>query len=212
MSHKWSVVKVILIPLTLLLLTAIGSVLTDIPVGDFTRDPAYLGDLSPFSGYISNLGALCWCAGAVVCLTGWALLSKQKTQPQLALFFLLAGLYTILLMLDDLFLLHEEIFPMFLPFGEKLIITGYGLLLISGLYYFRTIILSSKFSFLVLALGFFAMSVGIDFVQDEIELLVGNWRILFEDGFKFLGIVCWLAYFWENMQAVISEIMNSAVE
>mgnify|MGYP000332851566 CR=1 FL=1 len=212
MSHKWSGLTVILIPLALLLLTAFVSVLTETPVGDFTRDPAYLGDLSPFSGVISNLGVLCWCAGSVVCLVGWTLLSKQKTQSKLALFFLLAGLYTALLMLDDLFLLHEEIFPAFLPFGEKFIISGYGLLLISGLYYFREIIWSSKYHFLLLAVGFFAMSVGIDLVQDEVEVLVGKWRILFEDGFKFLGIVSWLAYFWENMHIAINEIMNSTVE
>ncbi len=212
MSHRWSGLAVILIPLALLFLTALVCLFTETPVGDFTRDPASLGDLSPFAGVISNLGALCWCAGSVVCLVGWALLSKQKTQPKLALFFQLAGLYTALLMLDDLFLLHEEIFPVFLPFGEKFIIAGYGLLLISGLYYFREIIRSSKYRFLLVAIGFFAMSVGIDLIQDEVEVLVGTWRILFEDGFKFLGIVCWLAYFWENMQIVITEIMNRTVE
>lgn len=212
MNDKWSFVYVILVPLSLLLLVAGVSVWADIPVGDFTRDPAYLGEMSPFSGFLSNLGVLSWCAGAMVCFMAWAVLAKQNTQPKLALFYLLAGLYTVLLMLDDLFLLHEEIFPIFLPFDEKIIFGGYGLLLISGLYYFRELVLNSRYRFLILAMGFFAMSVGIDLIQDEVELILGSWRILFEDGFKFLGIVCWLAYFWENTQWDLNKILKSAVE
>ena len=212
MSDKWTIVYVIGIPLLLLFLTAGVSILTGTPVGDFTRDPAYLGEMSPLSGFISNLGVLSWCAGAVVCFVGWGVLARQKIQPKLALFYLLAGLFTVLLMLDDLFLLHEEIFPIFLPFDEKIIFGGYGLLLISGLYYFRELILESKYRFLILAMGFFAMSVGIDLIQDEVELLLGNWRILFEDGFKFLGIACWLGYFWEKTQFDLDKIINSAVE
>lgn len=212
MSPKWSVAYVIAVPLFLLFLLAGASVLADIPVGDFTRDPAYLGEMAPWSGFLSNLGVLCWCGGAVVCFVTWGVLSRQETESKLALFYLLAGLYTSLLMLDDLFLLHEEIFPIFLPFDEKIIFGGYGLLLISGLYYFRELVLNSNYRFLIMAMGFFAMSVGIDLIQDEVELVLGKWRILFEDGFKFLGIVCWLAYFWENTQSDLNNLLNSAAE
>jgi hypothetical protein len=43
--------------------------------------------------------------------------------------------------------------------------------------------------------GFLGLSVSVDVVQDQIEAILGTWRILVEDGFKLLGIAGWFGYF-----------------
>jgi hypothetical protein len=48
---------------------------------------------------------------------------------------------------------------------------------------------------LVLAVCFFASSIGVDVLQHHLEPYLGEWRILLEDGFKLFGIVSWCGYF-----------------
>lgn len=45
------------------------------------------------------------------------------------------------------------------------------------------------------ALALLALSAGVDTVEHPIERWIGEWRVLFEDGFKFLGLVGWFGYF-----------------
>ncbi|GJM34744.1 MAG: hypothetical protein DHS20C18_37450 [Saprospiraceae bacterium] len=202
-------IQVFLAPILLLAIVSLVSIYKGISVGNFTRDPAFIADLNPFFGFISNVGVLCWCAAVVVCLLGGQVLYKHKNGQRLALFFLYFGLFTCLLMLDDLFLFHEVVFPGYLFIGEKITIAGYGILLIGGLFYFKDVVMATDFTFLILAIVMFGTSVFIDILQDPIEAIVGPWRILLEDGFKFLGIFAWLAYFWKNVQFEIEKIMNT---
>lgn len=191
--------RVVLPPLLLLLLTSLLSIGTEIPVGNFTRDPAYLADIHPFFGFISNVGILFWCSATVICLMGWRLLSRESKDQQQAHFFFFSAIYTALLMFDDLFLFHEMVFPGYLGIGEKITVSAYGIILVAGLYYFKTEILNTPYQYLILALVFFALSVGVDIIQDSLETVMGKWRILIEDGFKLLGIFAWLSYFWKSV-------------
>ena len=194
-----ALVQVVLPPFLLLILTGLLSIGTEIPVGNFTRDPAYLADIHPFFGFISNIGILFWCSATVICLMGWRLLRSKSEDQNLARFFLFSALFTGLLMFDDLFLFHEMVFPAYLGIGEKITVSCYGILLVGVLYHYQSVILKTPYQYLVIALGFFACSVGVDLIQDSLEALVGPWRILFEDGFKLLGIFAWFFYFWEGV-------------
>ena len=173
--------QVVLPPLLLIILTSLLSVFTNTPVGNFTRDPAYLADIHPFFGFLSNIGILFWCSATVICLMGWRLLSAENRDQKQANFFLFSALFTGFLLFDDLFLFHEMIFPGYLGIGEKITVSCYGILLVGGLYYFKPVILNTPYLYLILALTFFALSVGVDIVQDNLEAILGQWRILFED-------------------------------
>ena len=190
-----SLSRAFVLPIGILLLVIYLAVWVKIPLTDLMRDPTAVADIAPYVGFVSNIGILLWCATAVICLFSWQLLRVSENRSQHLPFIFWSGLLTVILMLDDLFLLHEDIFPNELGISQKIIIILYFGLVAGWLFYFRGIILSGDFTFLILALGFFGLSIGVDYLDEPVEQIVGQWRIFFEDGFKLLGIGIWLYYF-----------------
>ena len=180
-----------------LLLLAMVIVCTQrhIPFSHITCDPAAVAEIHPFTGMISNIGILLWAGAAVICLFCWALLSKNPDKTRFSTFVLYFGIMTLILLLDDLFMLHEQIIPCDLGIPQKFVLLGYLGLALCGIVFFRKTILTTDYLLLLLALGFFGLSIFVDVFDHEIDALIGGWRYLFEDGSKFLGIVTWLGYF-----------------
>jgi hypothetical protein len=102
-----------------------------------------------------------------------------------------SGLLTTVLLLDDLFLFHESLAPDYLGLRQRLVLLSYGIATAWYLARFRRIVLGPDVRVLLAALVFFTMSVFVDALQ---ERWPSPWRILFEDGFKLLGIASWSAY------------------
>ncbi|MDJ1171653.1 hypothetical protein PMG71_19660 [Roseofilum sp. BLCC_M154] len=154
-------------------------------------DPASVAEIPGYIGFFSNVGNLFWCAAVTVCFFSAFCLKKIKGCLQKSSFFLFFGLLSMILLLDDMFQLHElsDIFPRFVEF---LIFSAYGLAFISCVYSFRKIVLSSDYLlFLVLAFAFLVASGLYEFTS---ETLYGKHWV--EEGFKFLGIISWFAYFF----------------
>lgn len=183
------------LPLLLLCGVILASLQLSIPLGMFTRDPAYIGDFSPLIGVVSNIGVLLWSASATICLFSWTMLRHRLNKKRFAIFLLSSGLITTLLLLDDFFMLHEYIFPHYLGINEKITLVSYAGIIFFWMIAFKKCILKTKYFILAIALGFFGLSLFIDIFQPYIQMVLGSWRILFEDGFKLLGIVGWLGYF-----------------
>lgn len=162
---------------------------TGIPISHFTRDPLSVAEAPFYSGIVSNIGILLWCTSAVICLFTSAILRKGNDK-ELSSFFLISGLITSVLLLDDFFLLHENFLPVYLYTPEKVIMTGYGIMMSFYLIRFRRKILETEFLLLLFALGFFGFSLVVD-----IGLIHVRPHYLFEDGSKLLGIVSWSTYF-----------------
>jgi hypothetical protein len=202
--------KVYLIPLLGLFAITLASTLKGIPMYKFMRDPSSIAHIHPFAGVMSNLGVLLWCASATICLFGWAILCGRTSETKFSNFFLYFGLMTILLMLDDLFRLHESIFPNLFGVPEKITFIGYGVLTLCGMITFKKCIIETEFLILLLAFIFFGLSLTIDlFFSHSIEQFLGHWRIFFEDCFKLLGIVGWFGYFGRCCFVEINSITES---
>ncbi len=105
--------------------------------------------------------------------------------------YLFAGLLSFLLMLDDLFILHERVFPMYFDQAEKALFALYGVLVLTYLLLYRDFLLRTDWLLLALAFGLFAGSLAFDFISEEIHI---PQRHFFEDGAKFAGIAGWTAY------------------
>ena len=73
---------------------------------------------------------------------------------------------------------------------------------------FAKYILETERLILLIALFFLGLSFSIDLFQYRIEPFMGQWRILLEDGFKFLGIVGWLGYFAHSCFCEIKELVK----
>ena len=88
------------------------------------------------------------------------------------------------------------IFPVHLGINEKLVQLPYVALILTGGYIFRKTILETDFLILLVALGFFGLSVVVDVVETQLVAIVGNWRFVIEDGAKLCGIFGWCGYFF----------------
>jgi hypothetical protein len=90
--------------------------------------------------------------------------------------------------LDDLFLLHEDIFPKQFNISEKLVLCLYAIVVLLYILKFKKLILKTDFLLLFLAFGFFGASI-------LTEILIKKDIIMLEDWLKLFGIVNWLAYY-----------------
>ena len=195
--HQASVLRPVLLaiylPVVLLFgITIIVRLQTGIAIAEFTRDPRGFTGIPVYTGSISNLGVMIWTGGAAICLFTYGVIRNRGKGDLTPPFLLYAGLFTLLLTLDDLFMLHEVVFPEELGIPENLTYATYALLAIGLLVLFRSVILKSNFLLLLLALVFLGTSVVVDFFQGMVS--IPGWY-LWEDGSKLFGIVSWTAYF-----------------
>ena len=162
------------------------SIWEKVPISNLTRDINSVADLPFYIGFISQLGILFWSATVTLCLFSARILRKKSALREYLFF---AGLITLMLCLDDLFLLHEEVFP-FLGVPEKEVYLVYLLVVTVWLLKYYKVILKTYYLILVLAFGFLGISLIIDIIPTQ---LIDPYLI--EDGLKFTGIVSWFVYF-----------------
>lgn len=153
-----------------------------------SRDPAAILMAPVYIGLLSNLGVVFWSAAAAVCFFG-ALVCDQRAGGVRG-FLIASGSLTVLLMLDDLFLFHEVIFPKYFGIREKWVMISYMALLAVILVKYHRVILNTKYVVLALSLVFFMLSI----FFDKVFTMFGEIHLL-EDGAKFCGIVIWMVYF-----------------
>ncbi|MDQ5825595.1 MAG: hypothetical protein M3441_15490 [Chloroflexota bacterium] len=186
-------------PALLVLMAVFASSLkSGIPVSYFLRDAAGTLQVPSYVGLVSNLGALLWCAGAAVCFFGSVLLRKVgagEEAREWSSFFLAAGLVTTVLLIDDLFMLHENVSEVYWRFGEKTIFALYGGMFLLFLARFWKKLATTDFLVFLLACGLLGMSVLFDQWNEPFGDNVPAMRLLLEDGAKLLGILTWLLYF-----------------
>ena len=161
-----------------------------VPIGEMTADPVTLGKgLSVYSGFLSQVGILFWSAAASVCLFCGGVLRPSNVDNRFRRFLLLSGVVTLVLALDDVFLLHEIVLPLF-GIPQIVVLASYIVMMLADLFIFRRIILLTNYRVLVVSLSFFAISVALDVIEPFEYYL-----IFFEDGAKLIGLVSWTAYF-----------------
>lgn len=169
-----------------------------IPVFMFTRDPVSIGKLPPYAGFLSQSGIFFWASAAAICLFTAAVLSHTADNVRIRNFLVFSGLITLLLGLDDLFLLHEKVFP-FAGMPQNAVFLSYGGCLLFYLIKYHSIILKTDFMLLGLALACFGLSLIMDVLQPKGPGIYP----LYEDGAKLVGIVSWLAYFFRTGTSLI---------
>jgi hypothetical protein len=169
-----------------------------IPVKELTKDANQVIHTGVYAGAVSNIGILFWCATASLCLFTCLVLRHRSAPTGLRRFLLWAALLTFVLMLDDLFLLHDVIIPNTWGVTEALPQAVYGLATAIVLFASRRVILDhTEYLPLGLALIFFASSIAFDASEISYRLqgIPDNLTFWLEDGGKSLGIISWFAYY-----------------
>ena len=182
-----------LLPLISLIVVLVIHLQTGIALEKFMRDPAIIADIRPVFGIISNFGVLVWCATATICFYTWSVSRKWAEKERYPNFLFFSGILTIILLVDDLFLLHEKFGGR--GFSEAYTYGCYVLLTIVIFISYQKYIFKTEYIVLMIALILFGASLFIDIFQDYFKQMIGYWAIYIEDGFKFLGIVGWFGYY-----------------
>ena len=164
-----------------LILSSLGFTSTEI-----LRDPAQQTGLSSFLGFVSNIGVWLWVSSAAICC--FSLLTNQSSfRSGSNELIVLLGLLSMLLAVDDFFLLHERYVY------QKGIFLFYAICALTLLIrHYRKIVEIDGFSFLLAGL-LLGLSVEIDIYQRKFPLEYTHVQLV-EDGCKFVGAAVWLFF------------------
>ncbi len=163
----------------------------NIELDHFTQDPASIMDTPFYLGFFSYIGILFWCAAATLCFFTRLLLHEndaaQKTKRQ---FLLYSGLILSLLMFDDLFLLHEVVFPDYFYLPKNVVYLIYLNIIAVYMIMFRAELMQTEY----LLLGIGSGLLGISQFVDSLPMPIPEDSFL-EDAVKLFGIVTWFTYY-----------------
>ncbi|WP_217923289.1 hypothetical protein [Miltoncostaea oceani] len=164
-------------------------------------DPVVAADGPAHAGVFSNMGVLVWWTGATAAaLLGPLLWREGDTGAGRAV--LALGAVTVVLAVDDLFLLHEQFGPNVLGIAQDTILAGYALGVVVVLVALRRFVTTSAWPILALSLAAFTVSVVSDVLAEEETTL----HSVIEDGAKFVGIAAWTVFIvhagWSRLRPV----------
>lgn len=174
--------------LAILSLVGLGGALEDRSLGFFTRDPAYATSLEgcdeascAYAGVLSNVGVLVMSAAALV-----AAIAAYLTPPRTVRRRLLgaSAALSVLVLADDLFLLHDAVLAYAHPQGQRAMLLVLGGCALAYVLAFRDQLPRTLPVLLIVCAVTFGTSLAVDQALDDPPRLV-------EDGAKFLGIVSW---------------------
>jgi hypothetical protein len=150
------------------------------------RDMAQQTDKSSFLGFLSNIGTWLWISSSAISFFAFinyrttALLRHREL-------LLLIGTLSLLLGIDDFFMIHDRYLD------QRLCYATYAILALALLVrHFHNIIEINAFAFLSGG-GLLALSILTDLFQDNLPFGYSNVQII-EEGFKFLGAGTWLYF------------------
>jgi hypothetical protein len=193
---------------------AIARMHFDIPWRQMMGDPAAATGAPFYVGFVSNVGAVLWAAAASIFLFTSYVHRSRGGDAEWGRFLLCSGLFVGMLGLDDLFMLHEEVFPEYLSIGQLLVVASYGGLAALYVTRFALVIERTAYPVLVAAVAMLAASVALDQIQDHFSVAFVA-REFWEDGAKLIGIGTWLSYAIHTSAALLRgefPVSHSAVK
>jgi len=168
--------------LTILYISNIYNIKLNLVVRDLAQTCGY-----PIGvGMISNIGILLWGAAASICLFTTFSEGINRESSRLLL---LGGIFSSLLCIDDFFLLHDRYI------GPDFLNLTYLSISIFLLVRFQRILKNIGLFNLIISILFLGLSIFFDGVIQQVFNQSYQLTQLIEEGFKFIGITCWLN-FW----------------
>lgn len=152
--------------------------------GTLLRDPATTTDQPATLGLFSSLGVIAWNIAWVVLAGSAYLLHRAGASGRLVGFTAYGAILTAALMLDDLFLGHESAGRQGVP--QTLIFGLYATAALVWAFKYRDQLRATPITVLGAAAMLFGTSLAIDLAFESSD---AKWRILSEDGAKFLAIL-----------------------
>jgi hypothetical protein len=166
----------------------------------FTEHPFASSFLPFYAGMLTYVDIILWCATAAICFFSAAVLKGDAMVRDWRFFLIVSGLFTSLLMCDNLFQMHIFFYPVLFHLSTYFVYGAYGLFVLWYLLYFKKQILETEFLLLSFSLVFFALAI----IFDALPILPRG-STSFSDGLKLFGIVNWLVYFSRTCRNVVNK-------
>jgi hypothetical protein len=180
----------------------------DVPFENVSRDAADLYNFHPLIGVLSNIGLLLWTASAAILFFSAHLIKDVPEAREERATLKRFGVLSSILLVDDLFLIHEQVAPRNLKISEKLTYMIYGAAFLGFLWRSRAVLLRSHIEVLVAALASFALSVGLDVLPNWLP----QYHYALEDSPKFVGIGLWTAFFVRLSRQSIANALGRSLD
>lgn len=156
----------------------------------WTADVSAIPGARPYEGLLSNLGVIVWASAFAVALFTGLTTFRLLDSPVPRL--LIGGaIVTFVLLVDDLFTLHDTLLPEYVGIPETIATVLVGLVPLAFLWVFRRVIPQTPWLMLAIGVAYLAVMTGIDFVENRTDIPGHH---LWEEGAKFLGILHWCGY------------------
>lgn len=176
---------------------------------DLSRDPAATLDGPWYTGILSTGTIVVLLAGAGVALFGASLLEPAEGPSRKGLLNAL-GLIVVVVAADDLFMLHESVFPL-IGIGSVMTFAIYGIALAVTVWIWRRVIVgSTDWIFLLLAALGMGTSVAVDVILEERILTLPFSGELIEDPAKIVGMVFMTYYLVTTSRQALLDLLPTA--
>ena len=177
-------------------LVALASWLLGEPPAVFTREPQQVLHGSFYVGSFSNLGGLVWFGAAAILSFAGILKPSNRTA------LLLAAVLTWAMGVDDIFMLHDRVYP-------KLYLNEY---IVTALYFgtIALIVLRSRHQLARSTLAGIVLTVIFWILSQVFDTFFNTTGQLAEDGSKFIGIVVWAAAWIRQAYSDIANLARSS--
>ena len=176
-------------------LVALAAWVLNEPAPVFTREPQQVLEGPFYVGSFSNLGGLIWFSAAAV--LSFAAVLKRADRGAL----ILAAALTWAMGIDDIFMLHDRVYPKIFLSDPILYALYFGTIGVIILRFHRQIAFATLVG-IVITVAMWVMSAGIDEFSNN-----PTWQLA-EDGVKFIGIAVWAAAWIRQAYSDISKLIR----
>lgn len=180
---------------------------TNNPIWKIAKDSSEITNFPPYIGLLANWVGLLWMATATICLFTTLVLKNNNIPFQKYKFLFISGVLSFVLTIDDLFVLHDRVFPSIFHIPEPFFYLMYILVLITYIIYFRKQILQYDYLLFIAAFFLFGISREV-FIRIPyfLESMTAN------DMLKYFGVIFWLAYFYRACAQEITQSIFTTVD
>ena len=203
-----SVIPILLIIYLITFLSLLAGILAstvkEISLDSLTKDPTAILNAPFYIGAFSNIGIMIWSGAIAICFFAAYRLSYSRILKPQYWFMVISGLLSLMLGLDDLFQVHEYIFPHYFSVPKNAVFLTYANLILIYLLYYRKLILETDYFILLLAFCFMGLSA----VSKIFPLPIPKDTFL-EDSLKLFGIVSWFVYYFRTGNEIISPLKSA---
>ena len=172
---------------------------TNIDLSYFSRDLNALAGNPWYFGTITFLCSFFWSFTVAICFFTFALLKNDRLKE--AQLFKIIGIFTIILLIDDVFMIHEDIFPNYLSIPERVIYLIYFFIVIYVVKQYFNFIKKTNYIILFTAIFLLGTSAFFDILSNNV-LPDKNF---YEDVIKLFGTTFWFYYFFDTCYNAVKE-------